>query len=487
MADKSNGVALRDRPGMVRERPILLDSRGNSLYGDAFLPPKDPLDGVDPREIARTVIRDIPIVSIQTGDWTADGIRTALTDHTIGMFNRAALLTDAVTGDDRVEATLGSRTGGLFSQPMKHHVVNDDHLSRKVRRAWKRSWKKLCPQSVMSELMIWAVMLGFACAQVVWDTTVTPWQPYLRPWHPQYIMWRWDIRKYIALTVDGPVEIDPGNGKWFLFTPHGPYRGWMRGVLRSVAMKWFIKGLAWRDWARFNERHGLPIIKAEVPAAGDPIQKANFVASMRKLGQEAVVGLPQNVDGTGYDIDLLEARDRAWESFQGTIDRCDRSIVLPILWQNLTTEVKEGSYAAARVHGDVRQTAIEFDNETMTEAVYDQLARPFAAFNFGDPEAATRTTWDVTPYEDFAVIAETLNKLATALNFLRQAGIKVEDPAAVASMFGIDLGKLSHVDPTQVESREKAGEDAGLTKALKMLRRDFKSISREIESIKRAA
>lgn len=436
--------------------PLIYDQFGKPTssadpYFGAFGPPRDPLADIDPDKIAGAIYRDIPLTTL-AGNWNIDSIRSAIADHRIGLFMSSAQLCDSLFGDDRLQATLGSRTGGLFSQPIVHHRRGKGDASKEARKAWRKAWKKACPQSVMSELMRWAVMIGFAIAEVVWDRTVTPWQPYLKPWHPMFVQYRWDLRAYQVMTVDGPVAAVPGTGKWVLFTPHGAYRGWIQGAMRSVSQPWFIKQLAWRDWARFNERHGLPIIKAMVPAAGDATQKRNFVSSMSTLGQQAVIGLPQNVDGTGYDAQLLEARDRAWETFQGTIDRCDRSLVLPILWQNLTTEVKEGSYAAARVHGDVRQNAIEFDNETLAECLYRDLARPWALFNYGDPELAPYTCWNVKPPEDYAARAEALAKFATAANQLRQAGFRVTDMAELGRALGLDID-VEHVDPVQVEAR----------------------------------
>jgi phage gp29-like protein len=452
MAD-SNGSPLRSplavrMPLQGQPPPLLYDQWGRDLFGTAYNLPADPLTQQDPREIALVVHRDLPLISSMTGDWSLPLIKMALKDHMRGMFNLPSELADEISGDDRVQATIGSRTGGLFSQPLKHKGG-----SKACRKAWKAAWRKLIPQSVASEIMTWAVLLGFCVCEILWDTTATPWQPYLKVWHPKFIWYRIERREYWAITMDGMVPITPGTGKWLLFTPHGGYRGWVRGVIRSVAEKWFIKGLAWRDWARFNERHGLPIFKAKIPAAGDLIQKVNFISALSRLGQESVIGLPQNVDGTGYDAELLEARDRAWESFMGTIDRCDKSIVLPILWQNLTTEVKEGSLAAARVHGDVRQNAIEFDNMTLSEALYEQVARVFAYVNFGDAEEAPYSSWCVTPIEDYLAKGETFLKFGQGMQFLRQGGIQVQDVPAFAKLFGLDIGDVDDVDPTQVEAK----------------------------------
>lgn len=422
----------------------LLHDPHNQLYGDAFAPPRDPLltRPADPN----VVHRDIPIVTV-SGDWTIGGIRSALAGHKIGMFSQAAMLVDDTFGDDRVQATLGSRTGALFGQKVKHLRAPSD-TGGECFRAWRRQHKQLCSSGVLSEIKRWAIMIGFGVSEILWDTSVTPWRMYLKPWHPQYIYYRWDLRRLVANTTEGPVVIEPGDGKWFVHAPFGVYRGWIHGAVRAIADKWIIKQLAWRDRARYNERHGLPIIKAYVPAAGDAKQKELFVQSMSTMGQEAVVGLPQNVDETGYDLELLEARDRASATFRETIEDADRSIILTIKSQNLTTEVSEGSFAAARQHGNTEQVTLQFDDATFAHDLYEQCGRPFAMFNYGDPEKATYSSWDVAPVEDRAAEAKTILDASTALAALKSNGMPV-DLKAYARKFRIPID-LNAKEPSKV-------------------------------------
>lgn len=434
----------------VSATPAILD-----MYGNAFAPPRDPLLRPDSPDV---VHRDIPIVSV-SGDWTIGAIRQALGGHKIGQFAQSAMLVDDAFGDDRVQATLGSRTGALFGQRVTHKQSRYD-TDGECRKAWRRQWKDIAAQGVLSEIKRWAIMIGFGVAEILYDTSVTPWRVYLKPWHPQYIYYRWDIRRFVASTIDGSEIIEPGAGKWFVHAPFGMYRGWIHGAVRAIADKWMIKQLAWRDWARFNERHGLPIIKAFVPAAGDSKQKALFIQSMATMGQEAVVGLPQNVDETGYDLELLEARDRAWETFKGAIEAADRSIILTIKSQNLTTEVSEGSFAAARQHGNVEQVTLEFDDSTFAHDLYTQVARPFAKFNFGDQRKACRSSWDVTPIEDRAAMAKTALDASTALTALKTAGVPV-DILKFARQYRIPID-VNAKPPSKVGTIFKYHLDAGI-------------------------
>ncbi len=444
MADKPKG-SLRGSSAIRFEPPKSVDHYLNQW--DTFGPPRDPLANPDEPS---AVLRDIPIVSV-TGDWTIVAIREALAAHKQGLFGPSANLVDDAFGDDRVQATLGSRTGALFGQDVIHERAPTDDGS--CEEAWTEQWKAIMGTGVCHELKRWAIMMGFSVAEILYDTSVTPWRQYLKPWHPRHIYYRWDIRKLVAMTMTGPVIIEPGAGKWFVHSPFGLYRGWIHAAIRAIADKWMIKQLAWRDWARFNERHGLPMIKAMVPAAGDAKQKENFVSSMSTMGQEAVVGLPQMVDGTGYDIQLLEARDRAWETFKGAIESADRSIILTIKSQNLTTEVQEGSFAAARQHGNVEQVTLEFDNDTFANDFYEQVSRPFALYNFGDASKATRSSWDIEPEEDKAVKAKTFSDISNAVSVMIAAGVQL-DVASIAKEFGFNVTSSSIVK-TETSPNEK--------------------------------
>lgn len=409
-------------------------------YGNPFGPPVDPLRDVDRDVVGKVFYRDLPIVSLNEASWGYESVRGALAEHAAGQFLRSALLWDAITGDDRVAAVLGSRVGALFGLPVVYTASKkgDESQRATVLEAWKSAYPLLAPRTVASEIKQWALGVGFGVSQVVWDTDTDDglWQPYLRPWHPSATYFDWNTRQLVAMTQDGPVQITPGDGNWFVHAPWGIYRGWLRGAVRPLALPWLLRDYASRDWARYNERHGMPIIKAYVPAVGDADEKEAFGQKLANMGREAVILCPTEVDGDKYDATLLEAMDRAWESFKSLIDRADIAITLTLAWQNLTTEIHEGSQAAAREHGDVKQSALEFDDATWDHDVVQQLARPYAAFNFGDPNLAPRTHYDVEPLEDQKTAIDCLMNFATAVKTLREAGQAV-DVARLAEAYRV--------------------------------------------------
>lgn len=452
-------IPLNNAVGMPAPSNIPTDRPG-------FQQPRDPLKA--PSDV-RVVYRDIPNVNSVT-EWTVDGLRGALRALVIGTFDAPGQLADAILGDDRVQATMGSRISGLFGRDVIFEASNDkavrgSRAAREALDAWVECWPKFATSAALTEMQAYTVLMGFEPAQLLWDTTEDVWCPYLRPWHPRFVYYHWELRHYIAISQDGQIPITPGDGKWVLHAPFGEYRGWIRGAIRACAEPWLMRHWAFRDWARYSEKHGIPIVKAFAPAASDEAQRDAFEAALAQLGSESTLLLARGVDGTnGYDVEYAEPHDDSWQSFPGLIDRCDMSIVLAILFQNLTTEVKGGSFAATSAHMDIRQGGLEFDNNAWRYTLRQQIARPFAAFNFGDPRLAPWTKYDVTPRDELTSNADMFQKFGTAVEVLRRGGIEFDDPEALrkfaAKRFGLrQLPTFKIVPPVSASGHAAASGD----------------------------
>ena len=422
----------------------------------AYQPPREP-SAEERRTQAGIVYREIPISVVATG-WDVPSARAAMSDMVLGIFDGPAQLTDAVIrSDSRTQAALTSRLSILgrpvdFRLPRKYR---DSAAARECLDAFVDAWPTMTAESQFGELQRWAIMMGFGIAQLLWDTSGDYAIPRPEVWHPRYTYYHWLYRCYVAITLDGQVPIVPGNGSWMLHVPQGGQRGWMRGAIGAVTPWWLARHYALRDWARYSERHGLPMIKAKTPAVGDPIQQALFRSALAQLGQETVIHLPQNPPpALSYDVELLEAKDTAHEGFRMLIESCNGEITLALLAQQLTTAMPaEGgsSYAAARVHAGVLQGLLESDARALAMTAYAQLARPFAAVNFGLADLAPRVVWDVTPFEDASTKATAFASIANALNLMRSAGytLSARDVRRLLreTIPGFAIGNVQDVEP----------------------------------------
>lgn len=424
-----------------------------------FQPPADPLSDLGALEArVRVIHREIPNVTVQSG-WSVSDVRSAIIDLSAGLFDAPSQLYDAIAGDSRVQSALRSRSGGLLGRTVRFRVpdrLKDDKTAQHCKRAFERHWPQMSAEPALGEMVEVGGGIGFAFNQLVWDTGSPIWKPYLLPFNTRFSYFHWLYRIYVAVTQDGQVPITPGDGHWVLHAPYGSYRGWMRGALRALAQWWLARNYALRDWARYCERHGFPILLFDTPFGADPDDISAGQAQLQGLGQESILQVPGSVDVTKfgkYDLRYLEPKDENWQAFKDLISQCNDEITLALLGQNLTSQVKEGSFAAARVHADVRQAIIEADARALAKTVYLQIARPFAALNFGDAKYAPLIEWDVRADEDLKTKAQTFQSFSSALQQLRNAGFALDNPERFARKFGLVGLKLREVPPMQIEAQ----------------------------------
>ena len=381
--------------------------------------------------------QDLP-VSIWSR-WTVDMVQGAAQDHVLGTFAKPAMLCEAMQADDRVQSALNGRIKAVTKCDL--NMIPSEMGGRKrqrVARELEQLWPEIVPVETIEQLQTWTILLGFALAELVWESRDGLWVPRIKVWHPLYIYYRVDARRYVAITMEGPVEIEPNDPKWFLYTPHGAYRGWLCGAVRSCAIPWMVRQYALRDWARYSEVHGLPQRKAKVPAAASAEDKARFFSRVKRLGAETSFLLPVPGDGQGWDVELLEARDRSWEAFQGLIAQCDKSITLAIRGTNLTSEVSGGSFAASKTHREEDSDYALSDAQKFSQAVRKQVLAPFCLYNYGDAHLAPNPLLEATPEEDKKAKAETIATVSMAVTELELNGWPV-DRQKVSDEYGIPL------------------------------------------------
>jgi hypothetical protein len=378
--------------------------------------------------------RDIPIRTFT--DWdSVTAIRSVLRSLEAGQFLSAAMLADGMLRDDRINAVLATRVGGLLGSPIAFES-DDSRDGKKMARALRGDgaapslWDQMFTASTISELLRWGLLLNMGVGELIWSTEGGQWVPRLKVWHPQFVMWRWDTWSYWVQTMDGMVELPKvdqeihSDGKWIVYCPFGFRFGWLRGLLRALAQPYLIRNWAYRDWARYSEVHGLPARKAVVPSSAEDFQKRQFVSSIANLGNEPVIECQVRSDGQKFDLELVEANAQSHEGFKQLIEKCESSIAIALLGHNLTTEVKGGSLAAARVGDDIRDDIRRWDALTIPRTLRDQALVWWARYNFGSEAKCPHPRYQVDPVKDADSSANRLKTVASAIETLR----KVEAP-----------------------------------------------------------
>jgi phage gp29-like protein len=372
--------------------------------------------------------------------WNVQQVRAALDQHEIGVLQASALLVDAMDRDDRVQGTISTRVAGVLGLPLIVKPANDSAKAIEIADIVRKRWNDWFPEGDVGQLLKWGIELGVGLGEGLWSLEDGLLCPRLKVWHPQWLWWRWDLNNWQGgwqlTTMDGLVEPRPGTGKWCVLQPGGARIPWMTGIVRSLARLYLIRGFAYRDWARWSEVHGGGIKRAYVPSQARPADKSAFFASLTNLGANGIVLLPQSKDDekkSSFDLDLLEATGNESEGFDKLLSRVDAAIAILVLGQNLTTEVKGGSYAAASAHGDVKQDITEADESMLMHTLGRDFLRPFAAVNFGDPNLAPSVRYDTEPPANAQTRAETLLTYAKAASELKNAGSRADVDASLVS------------------------------------------------------
>jgi phage gp29-like protein len=451
------------------------------------------------------VFHDLPITSYSGWDrvWQIEGI---LAQHDRGYFRDSSMLVDAMMRDDRIGACADTRVSALTASPVECKPSSERAKAARVAKEiggdgeFPGLWSQMFPAPVVAELSFWGNFLGVAVAQILWDTSgtgnmpstawqeasktpyyVSPstaappgaykfkkpkrWTPRLKVWHPQYLYWDWATSRYIALCMEGAVALPNtdeqvhGDGKWFVWAPRGYQYGWLRGQVRRLAHKYIMRGWDYRDWARYCERHGMPIIAAKVPSTANQQTKDQFKREIANMASEAVIATPDGGEGNAFGLEVIEATARTWQSFQNFKKELDDDIAISLLGQNLSTDAEGGSYALGQVQEKVRIDK-RIEDAKIDDAFRAQVLWWDAGYNYDDPDLAPIPEHQVEPPEDESKEAATMLAVGQAITALNTATPHVIDERAVYDRFGFPMRSEDEVAQRQEDAQQKAMEIA---------------------------
>lgn len=440
---------------------------------------------------------DLPISTYSGWDKVAH-IEAVLNQHDYGQLRASAMFCDSLMRDDRINAVVETRVGALMAAPVECTPADDSATASAYAEEIGGTdtrpgrWNQICPQSVMSGLSFWATMIGIGIAEIIWKTDDTTrwiptsikgtsyahppgkgavrWTPRLKLWHPQFLYWDWGSNRWNLVCQEGVVplpntdENPHSDGKWLIFTPRGYQHGWLRALLRPLGYKYLMRGWNYRDWARFNERHGQPILGAITPKSADDDVKDEFINSVRIGAADAVVGLEQEgPEGENFDLKLIESKGRSFDSFDKFKTQLDTDIAITVLGQNLTTEGGAAGGGGSKALGEV-QNQVRLDKRredaVLADVIRDQVLYWDALFNHGDGELAPRPAYQVDPPEDETEEGMAMKALGDGITSLNAASGGALDVRTLLEEHGLPLLSEEEIEANKAAALEEAAARA---------------------------
>lgn len=421
------------------------------------------IDLASRRKPGRTVVTRLPIDPITT--WTYAKINSAIDSHELGVFADSAALADAFGRDDRIAACLNTRVNALLGRHGASFSIEPseegDGRSRKaLAREVDEWWIDAVPEKTARQILRDRILLGVSVSRIEWQAVGGRWVPRVRPWPMQFVHWDDASACFKVQAKEGIFDVRAGDPEWLIHSSSED-RPWMDGAIRALGLAFLLRSFSWRDWARFSERHGMPIIAIKEPADASEDDKATFFNGMKNMGRGGVLRLPQQPgpDGVGFGVEFIEARDTGWESFKAFGDALAVSIAVYLLGQNLTTEVQGGSYAAATVHDRIRQDYLDADAEALSTDIRDGMLKPYVAFHYpgSSVDVAPWPTWNTDAPEDRTELADTSLKAVDFITKARAAGLRV-DLDAYLERVGIPMLKGEAIDEAALEEAQERAQ-----------------------------
>jgi len=360
-------------------------------------------------------------------EWKPADVRSALALSETGNLQSASDLSAAIMRDDRAGAALSVRVIGMLSLPLSFTPADESDRAQEVASTLSEDWDVIAQG--LPQVLSWAIMVGVGLAAVEWVDGPRR-IPRLHPWSPRWLRWS-ENQWWLELPGEGKRSAKPPD--WLIAMPYGEHAPWRYGAWQRCAIPWLVKTYAVQDWARYSEVHGTPARIGRKPPGASREEADRFARDLQQLGTNTSIVLPE-----GWNLELLEAKASAHETFQQQIEWADRALTIAILGQHLTTEVKQASLAAARVHEAVRADLLRADAEAVGRMLRHTVLAWWAEANFGDATLAPWPVWDTAPPGEAKERAQQLFELGRAVMMWAQAGAPL-DLATIAEREGVPL------------------------------------------------
>lgn len=323
-----------------------------------------------------------------------------------GSFYQAAYLWDGMLRDDRITATFNHRIDRLIGSPVlleppkKGKGKPADQRAQDVADACEEVFYRIVPPHQQYEMMRIALGLSSGIGLITPPDASNDWTPTFKVFNDRFLRYDWLLREYRLVTENrGEITVSHEDPEWMIYEPFGPH-GWLHGaMIRSLALPWLIRFWARQWWSREREVHGQPLRLGVLPSDRRPEDEKKFLSQLANIGHEAVIRIPQGLDGNKFDVKLLEAASNSWEGFLKLIEHCDDSIAIVGLGQRQST-MGQGGLKAQDDAGESVMMRMTRKDSLIRNLFREKLLKPWAKANFGDENLAPNIVWQFEPAED---------------------------------------------------------------------------------------
>lgn len=393
-------------------------------------------------------------LSVSQTEWFLADLDVAIHAADSGDLSSAGRLWRAMQKDGVLKGVLRTVTQGIAALPKK--FSGDEEYARVLqgRDGVRSVFDAMCPPTELMMMAADGVGMGVALGELV--PVAGRDYPVLVRRNPENLRYVWTENRWYFLSAFGPIAITPGDGRWVLHIQGGREAPWQAGLWPALGSTWIRKTHAQLHKANWEAKLANPARAAISPSAASQAERQSMLDRVIAWGVNTAFELPP-----GWDVKIIESNGNGHESFDETVDRCDREYAIAIAGQVMTTDGGEGFS-----NGEVGENQLEKQVQAVCEAVAytinTQVIPQWVVTRWGEDalDRAPVMTWDATPPKDEKASSEALGAFGTALvqsnAGLQQYGKRV-DAVEYATQYGIPLVDIEPAAAVSVE--ETVDED----------------------------
>jgi len=285
-----------------------------------------------------------------------------------GTLLQAAQLTEAMLADGTISGLLQFISAGLVQLPMK--VEGNARIVRMLlgnpNTKEKGVFWKMHPKTVVCRIAIWGILLGGGFGEFVRDKKTGI--PTLRFVEPHRITWTTDQETKDQIVTynsdEGPVVIEPGDARWFVFAPWGLERFWTHGKWRPCGKAWLDKTAAEYQRTVAGARHSLGLTWIERPKDESRSEDADMLCAHIASSPTPPVFHVE----TGWKVNHTSITTDAHEQWKDAKEEANADIAIALTGQTVTVGTDGSGWSKGDIHAAIAQTFVDDYGMALAEA-----------------------------------------------------------------------------------------------------------------------
>jgi hypothetical protein len=209
-------------------------------------------------------------------------------------------------------------------------------------------------------------------------------------------------------TLDGEVEVTPGDGRWFVFAPYGLDRFWVYGAWRAVGKFWLAKNAAVNQRNTWGVKLAQGILWVTAPQSSTDSERSDLTTFL-----ENVIAPPILTMLDGWKLNHQDIQGQGFQVWKDGKDDANDEIRMALSGQPVTSGGQSLGFGSGKIFADIAKTLVDANAESLAESVHFHGLAPWSETR---DQVAPWVEWDTTPPEEKKLLGEALSAYGKGLS-----------------------------------------------------------------------